>query len=45
MNGNLLPFLMLGILTAAILAKPLSKQKLISMPAGDLYPSILHLWF
>ena len=32
MIGNLLPFLMLGILIAAVLAKPLSKQKLISMP-------------
>jgi len=34
MIGNLLPFLMLGILVAAVLAKPLSKQKLVSMPVA-----------
>ena len=32
MIGNLLPFLMFGILASAVLAKPLSRQKLISMP-------------
>jgi CPA1 family monovalent cation:H+ antiporter len=32
MIGNLLPFLMFGILASAVLAKPLAKQKLISMP-------------
>jgi CPA1 family monovalent cation:H+ antiporter len=32
MIGNLLPFLMFGILAAAVLANPLSKQKIISMP-------------
>ena len=34
MIGNLLPFLMFGILASAVLAKPLSKQKLISMPVA-----------
>ena len=34
MIGNLLPFLMLGILASAVLAKPLSRQKLISMPVA-----------
>jgi CPA1 family monovalent cation:H+ antiporter len=32
MISNLLPFLMFGILIAAVLAKPLSKQNLVSMP-------------
>jgi len=34
MIGNLLPFLMFGILAAAVLAKPLSKQKIVSMPVA-----------
>ena len=34
MIGNLLPFLMFGILAAAVLAKPLAKQKLVSMPVA-----------
>ncbi len=34
MIDNLLPFLMLGILVAAVLAKPLSKQKLVPMPVA-----------
>jgi CPA1 family monovalent cation:H+ antiporter len=34
MIDNLLPFLMLGILIAAVLSKPLSKQKLIPMPVA-----------
>jgi CPA1 family monovalent cation:H+ antiporter len=32
MIGNLLPFLMFGILAAAVLAKPLSRQKIVSLP-------------
>ena len=34
MIGNLLPFLMFGILASAVLAKPLARQKLISMPVA-----------
>ena len=34
MIGNLLPFLMFGILASAVLAKPLAKQQLISMPVA-----------
>jgi CPA1 family monovalent cation:H+ antiporter len=34
MIGNLLPFLMFGILAAAVLAKPLAKQNLVSMPVA-----------
>jgi len=34
MISNLLPFLMFGILAAAVLAKPLAKQNLISMPVA-----------
>jgi len=34
MIGNLLPFLMFGILAAAVLAKPLAKQKIVSMPVA-----------
>jgi CPA1 family monovalent cation:H+ antiporter len=34
MIGNLLPFLMFGILASAVLAKPLAKQKLVSMPVA-----------
>ena len=34
MIGNLLPFLMLGIFLAAVLTRPLSKQKLVSLPAA-----------
>jgi CPA1 family monovalent cation:H+ antiporter len=34
MIGNLLPFLMFGIMAAAVLANPLSKQKLVSMPVA-----------
>ena len=34
MIGNLLPFLMFGILAAAVLAKPLSKQKFVSLPVA-----------
>jgi len=32
MIGNLLPFLMFGILIAAVLARPLARQYLVSMP-------------
>lgn len=34
MIGNLLPFLMFGILASAVLAKPLARQKLVSMPVA-----------
>jgi CPA1 family monovalent cation:H+ antiporter len=34
MIGNLLPFLMFGILAAALLARPLSRQSLVSMPVA-----------
>ena len=34
MIGNLLPFMMLGIFAAAVLAKPLARQKLVSMPVA-----------
>ena len=34
MIDNLLPFLMLGILIAAVLSKPLSKQNLVPMPVA-----------
>lgn len=34
MISNLLPFLMFGILASAVLAKPLARQKLISMPVA-----------
>lgn len=34
MIGSLLPFLMLGILAAAVLAKPLSKQKIVPLPVA-----------
>ena len=34
MIGNLLPFLMIGILVSAVLAKPLAKQRLVSMPVA-----------
>lgn len=34
MIGNLLPFLMFGILASAVMAKPLARQKLISMPVA-----------
>ena len=34
MIGNLLPFLMFGILAAAVLAKPLSKQKIVPLPVA-----------
>jgi CPA1 family monovalent cation:H+ antiporter len=34
MIGNLLPFLMFGILASAVLAKPLAKQKLVSIPVA-----------
>ena len=32
MIGNLLPFLMFGILLAAVLAKPIARQKIVSLP-------------
>lgn len=34
MIGSLLPFLMFGILAAAVLAKPLSKQKIVPLPVA-----------
>ena len=34
MIGNLLPFLMFGILAAAVMAKPLAKQKVVSLPVA-----------
>jgi len=34
MIGNLLPFLMFGILAAAMMAKPLAKQKVVSLPVA-----------
>jgi CPA1 family monovalent cation:H+ antiporter len=34
MIGNLLPFLMLGIFLAAVLARPLQTQKLVSLPVA-----------
>jgi CPA1 family monovalent cation:H+ antiporter len=34
MIGNLLPFLMFGILAAAVLAKPLAKQRLVPVPVA-----------
>jgi len=34
MISSLLPFLMFGILAAAVLAKPLSKQKIVPLPVA-----------
>lgn len=34
MIGNLLPFMMLGIFAAAVLAKPLARQRIIAMPVA-----------
>ena len=34
MIGNLLPFMMLGIFIAAVLAKPLARQRLVAMPVA-----------
>ena len=34
MIGNLLPFLMLGIFSAAVLARPLARQKIVTMPVA-----------
>jgi len=34
MIGNLLPFLMLGIFAAAVLARPLARQKIVTMPVA-----------
>lgn len=34
MIGNLLPFMMLGIFAAAVLAKPIARQKLVVMPVA-----------